>query len=152
MHHKGFTLLEILIVLAIIAIMSSVVTLNINSSSYLTFMSSARKVAVTLSILNEEAIYTNSVIDCVINDATLECEKYKNGTWVDLNLKQIISWKWPNNIKVQNLVRNGVTISKANNIKFLPNDYGDQTSIQITDGQYYTWIDGDLHNNFEVNN
>ncbi len=152
MYHKGFTLLEILIVLAIIAIMSSVITLNIGASSYLTFMSKAKKIAVTLSVLNEEAIYTDSVIDCTINEANLECEKYKNGQWVDLNLNQIISWKWPNNIKVQSLVINGITVNNTNNIKFLPNDYGDQTSIQITDGEYYTWVDGDIHNNFQVNN
>lgn len=149
---KGFTLLEILIVLAIVGIMSAVVVLNVSSPSYATFLSNARKISATLGILSDQAAYTNSIIVCNVETNSLSCKSYKNGNWTDLNLQNIISWSWPQNLTIEQVYVNGAPLKQGEKIKFLAT--GDQIpmSFQVTDGRYTTWIDGDLNGNFEVNN
>lgn len=152
MKQKGFTLLEILIVLAIIAIMSAVVVLNVSAPTYSAFMANARKIAATLSILNDEAVYTNSVLVCKVEDDGLSCQGYKNGNWSDINISTLVSWGWPKNFSIEQVYVNSVLLKQGETIKFFATGDQQPTSLQITDGRYTTWIDGDINGNFQVNN
>ncbi|MFN8770243.1 MAG: Tfp pilus assembly protein FimT/FimU [Neisseriaceae bacterium] len=152
MKDKGFTLLEILIVLSIIAIMSSVVVLSIGAPTYSSFIANARKIASTLSILSDEAVYTNSVIVCDVDKSGLYCQAYKNGEWRDVNINNIVSWTWPKNFTVEQVYINGAPLKQGEKIKFFANGDQQPTSLQVTDGRYHTWIDGNLDGIFQVNN
>ena len=148
----GFTLLEIMIVLVIVGIMSTVLVLNIGASTYTTFMSDAKKIAATLSIISDEAVYTNSVISCKIDTNGFNCRSYKNEQWSALNINKLVSWSWPKNFTVQQVLINGVPIKENETIKFFANGDQQPTSIQVSNGKYTTWVDGDMNGIFQVNN
>ena len=147
----GFTLIEILIVLVIIGVMSSVVVLNAKAPSYTKFMSLAQKISSTLEVLGDQAVYTDSVIVCDLRDG-FSCQSYKNGEWNELKLSKILSWSWPSNIEILQLYVNGLKLNVEWKIQFLPTGDASQISLQITDGKYVTWIDGDTNGSFKVNN
>jgi len=149
---KGFTLFEILIVLAIIAIMSGIAVLNVGSSNYSKFLSDANKISNLFELISDQAVYTNSVISCDIATEGLSCQSYKNNEWTDLKLTKIASWQWPQNIKVRQVIINGLPLKEGEKLRFFPNGNNYTLSIEITNGAYHTWIDNDLSDNFKVSN
>jgi general secretion pathway protein H len=150
---KGFTLLEILIVLVIVALMSAVVVLNVGVTTYAGFMSGANKVASTLELLDDEAVYTNSIIICIVNNkGRLSCQSYKDGEWSDLSLTRVSSWGWPHNIKIKRVYVNGGLLKENDKIRFFASGDENPMSLELTDGVHTTWIDGDLSGNFSVSN
>lgn len=152
LEQNGFTLIEIIVVLVIIAVMSSVVVLNVNSSNYATFMSQANKVAATLEAIGDKAVYTNSIVACNIELDGLSCQSYKDGEWDDLNLSKVVNWDWPSKINIEQVMINGVQLKQGDKIRFSPNGNSQPTSIRIGDGQYHTWIDNDLSGNYRISN
>lgn len=132
--------------------MSSVVVLNVGAPTYATFIANAKKIAATLSILSDEAVYTNSVIVCSVDSNGFKCRGYKNGQWSNLDLAKIVSWTWPKNFAVEQLYVNDVQLKDGENIRFFANGDQQPTSLQVTDGKYRTWIDGDINGVFQVNN
>ena len=152
LQSKGFTLLEIMIVLVIIAIMAGVAVLNVTSSNYSSFMADGLKIAATLEIIADEAVYTNSVIVCDVAEDGFVCQGYKNSDWRDIDIKKLISWPWPKNLKITSIYISGRTIKDDEKIRFFPNGNIAPMSFQITDGVHNAWVDGDMNGTFQVNN
>lgn len=152
MPHKGFTLIEILIVLVIIAIVSGIAVLNIGAPTYAAFTAKADKIATTLELLNDDAAYTDSVIVCKVLAQGFSCQSYKNNEWNDLPMSRIVPWGWPKDITINQILVDGVPLKEDGTIRFIPIGDADPMSFRITDGRYYTWIDGDLDGNFQVSN
>lgn len=150
--HIGFTILEIMIVLAIIAIMSGVVVMNVSSSTYGNFVSQANKVAAMLEVLGDNAVYTNSVIACDANTNGLDCQRYKNGEWVDVTLSSIVAWQWPEGMKIEQVLINGLPMKQNDKIRFVPDGNTIPMSIRVGNGAYNTWIDNDLSGNYKISN
>lgn len=146
----GFTLIEILIVIVIIAIMSSIVALNVGSSSGRTFKTDLFKIANFFELLADEAVYTNSVIACDVENG-VHCKSYKNGEWNDLNLNKVASWKWPSNIQILEVRVAGIPLKEGERIRFPANGEMAPISFQVTDGVHKAWIDGDFSGEFKVN-
>lgn len=144
----GFTLIEILIVLVIIAIMSGVVSLNISSPRDRIFKSNLLKISNFLETLADQAVYTNSVITCMVGDG-ITCKTYKNGEWDDLNLTSIVSWQWPQ-VKVLEIKVDGSHLKDNEPIRFPPSGEIEQMSFHISDGENDAWIDGNLNGEFKV--
>ena len=151
-YHHGFTLIEIMIVLVIIAVMSGVVTLKITSLNYSGFMGQGLKVASELEIIADEAVYTNSVIACDVNNNGLVCQSYKDGDWQDLDLLRLISWAWPKDMQIKTVYINGRPLKDNEKIRFYPNGDIPPMSFQITNGVYSAWVDGSMDGTFAVNN
>ena len=150
---RGFTLIEILIVLVIVAIMAAVTVLNIKVPSHSNFIAQARKAAVSLEVINDEAIYTNSVIVCGVSATDgLECSSYKNGEWTDVNLGKLVPWGWPDKINIQEVRINDALLKNGEMLRFLPTGNLNTIDIKISDGRYTTWLNGNLDGNFEVSN
>ena len=149
---QGFTLLEIMIVLVIIGIMSSVVVLKITSASYSGFEADGLKVSSELAIIADESVYTNSVITCNVNPNGFVCQGYRNGDWRDINLRNLISWSWPKNITIKQTQINGRPLKSDEKIRFFPSGNIALMSFQITDGVHNAWVDGDMNGEFQVNN
>ncbi len=149
---RGFTLLEIMIVLVIIAIMSGVTVLSIGSASYSQFQGEAVKISNTLEIIADESVYTNSVIACSVKPNGFICRGYRNGEWRDINLKNLISWSWPKNITIKSSSVNGRPLKDDEKIRFFPSGNIAQYSFQITDGVRNAWVDGNMNGEFQVNN
>ena len=147
----GFTLLEILIVLAIVAVLSTVTVLKVTAPSYSKFTAVAQKVASTLEIIGDQAVYSNSVIICDLKDG-FSCQSYKNGEWNTLQLSKILSWQWPDSIEVLQVYVGGNKLQSDWKVRFLPMGNLNPISIQITDGHYTTWIDQDMSGDFKVSN
>ena len=151
-RQQGFTLFEIIIVLVIIAMMSAVAVLSVSSVNYSRFTSEANKISNLLELISDQSVYTNSVIRCDVAKYGLTCQSYRNGEWSDLNLARIVTWQWPNTIRIQRVIVNGAPLKDGQQLQFLPNGGNDAISIQITNGTYSTWIDNDLNDNFKVSN
>lgn len=148
----GFTLLEIIIVLAIIAIMASVATLKVSSTSYGGFVNKAHKIAILFEVMGDYAVYTNSVLVCEPNPIGLDCQKYKGGEWSDISLSRISSWQWPQDIKIEQVLINGRPLKQGDKIYFYSEYNALLYSIRITNGVYSTWIDNDLTGNYKISN
>ena len=146
---KGFTLIEILIVLAIIGVMSAVIALRVGSPSQSIFKSELFKIANLFETLADEAVYTNSVITCEVENGIV-CKSYRNGEWNDFNLAKVASWKWPNNIKVLQIIVNGIPLKPGESIRFSANGDTSAMSFYVTDGVSKAWIDSDLTGEFKV--
>ena len=150
--HTGFTLIEIMIVLVIIAVMSGVVVMNVTSGTYGNFVNQASKIAAIFETLGDNAVYTNSVIACDANPNGLDCQSYKNGEWHDINMVQVTAWQWPEDIKIEQVLINGLPMRQNDKIRFTPDGSSIPMSIRITNGTYHTWIDNDLSGNYKISN
>ncbi len=151
-YHQGFTLIEMIIVIVIIAVMSAVVTLNVGAPNYSRFMAGVEKLSSTMSILSDEAIFTSSVISCDIDTTSLSCKKYRDGEWSELQLRRLISWGWPSGFKIMRVNINGVPLKDKQPIRFLPSGDNGGISIEVTNGEFSAWIDSDLSGRFKVAN
>ena len=152
MRSKGFTLIEIMIVLVIIGVMSAVATISITAQSYSRFLASAEKLNATFSILSDDAIYTSSVIACSLASDNITCSRYRDGEWDDLDLKKLLSWSWPSGLVVKQVLINGNQIKEKQQIKFLPSGDNDSLSVEVSNGEFSSWIDSDLTGKFKVSN
>lgn len=152
MYKTGFTLIEIMIVLLIIGVMSAVATLSINAPSYSRFLASAEKLTTTFSLLSDQAIYTSSVVSCDLQTNNITCRSYRDGDWSDLDLKQLLSWGWPDNLIVKQILINGEPLKDKQQIKFLPSGDNDSLSVEVSNGEYSSWIDGDFTGQYKVAN
>jgi prepilin-type N-terminal cleavage/methylation domain-containing protein len=150
--NKGFTLLEILVVIAIISIMSAIVVLNISLPTYAKFKSDVNKIAITFNLIVEHAIFTNSVIVCKVYKNKLKCKAYKNDEWNDLNINDIITWTWPRDIIIKKVYINDSQMKDDQNIYFMPNGLQVPISFLLSNGNYEMWIDGDVNGKFSLNN
>ena len=123
MHKKpaGFTLLEIVIVLVIVALMSSLVTLNVGSGTYSNFINQANKLALMFEVISDDAVYTNSVIICDPSPTGLDCQSYKDGQWSDVTLSKLTTFEWPKDMKIEQIIINGLPIKPGDKIRFSPN-------------------------------
>lgn len=148
----GFTLIEIMIVLVIVAVMSGVVVLSVSSTTYAGFTNNAYKIASIFEILGDNAVYTNSLISCDPNPNGLDCQSYKNNEWNDIILSKIVAWRWPEDMKIEQVVVNGVEIKQGDKIRFSPTGNVTPMSIRVGNGVYNTWIDNDLLGNYKVSN
>lgn len=152
MRSKGFTLIEIMIVLVIMGVMSAVATISITAPSYSRFLASAEKLTATFSILSDDAIYTSSVIACSLASDHITCSRYRDGEWDDLDLKKLLSWSWPSGLVVKQVLINGNPIKEKQQIKFLPSGDNDSLSVEVSNGEFSSWIDSDLAGRYKVSN
>ncbi len=148
----GFTLIEIIITLVIIAVMTGVVVLQVGSSNHSRFMGAVEKFSGVLAILADEAVYTNSVISCQIGTRSLSCSKYRDGEWTDLPLQKMIAWTWPNGLEVSKVLISGVPLKENQPIRFIPSGDNAGLSIQLKDGVNSAWIDSDLAGRYRIAN
>ncbi len=149
---RGFTLIEIMIALVIIAIMSGVAVLSVGSASYSQFKGESVKISNTLEIIADEAVYTNSVITCSVKPNAFICRGYRNGEWRDINLQHLASWSWPKDITITSSLVNGRAVKDDEKIRFFPTGNIPQYSFKITDGVRNAWVDGNINGEFQVNN
>lgn len=152
LSNSGFTLIEIIIVLVIIAVMSSVVMLNVGSSNYSGYIGNVNKIAATLGLLGDEAVYTNSVVTCSVANSGFTCQAYKNGEWNDLNLAKVASWGWPKGMAIEAVMVNGAPLKENEEIRFYPTGELSPMSFKVTNGIYHSWIDGNVNGDFAVSN
>lgn len=150
MQQKGFTLIEIIIVITIIAIMSAVVVLNVSAPNFSRFKGGAEKFSSTLSILADEAIYSGDVISCNISQTNMTCSRYHDGEWVDMDLRRVVSWGWPKDFSVIKISVNGVPIKDKQTVQFFPSGDNVSLSLEVTDGVYTAWVDSDMAGRFKV--
>jgi type II secretion system protein H len=149
-HETGFTLIEMMVVITIIAIMSTVVAVNIGSSGYSRFLSGAEKLSGTLSAISDEAIYSGSVISCDVTPTSINCSRYRDGEWIELKMQKLVSWGWPEGFQITRISINGVPLKEHEPIRFLPSGDNGGFSMQVTDGQYSAWIDSDMAGRYKV--
>ena len=149
-NRAGFTLIEILIVLVIIAVMSGIVSLNVGSPGYRIFRSNLLKISNLLGALADEAVYTNTVITCRVSD-NIVCRRYKDGEWNDLNIADVVSWKWPAGVRVLETKVDGRTLGEDQSIRFPPSGDIEQMSFHVSNGDYDAWVDGSLDGDFTFN-
>ena len=148
----GFTLIEIMVVIFIIGIMATIITVNVTAPNYSRFMSEAIKLANTFEIVSDEAVYTNSLVSCKVEPKVISCDAYRNGEWRNIDMSSLISWGWPKNIEIQQIVVAGVPLKDGQQLEFLSNGDTPLMSIQVSDGVYTAWIDSDLTGKFKVSN
>lgn len=140
-----------MIVVVIIAIMAGVVVMNVGNATHGNFKSDVNKIAATFEMIADEAVYTNSVIACRVEEQALSCVKYRNGDWQDVDLKRVVSWGWPDDLKISEIRVNDVPLKDDQMIRFTPNGEVPLISIRITNGVQNAWVDGDMDGRFVIN-
>lgn len=149
---KGFTLLEVLIVLFIIGIMAMVTAINVNVPNYSRFQNKVEQLSQSFAIISDEAVYSRSLIACRIGKSSINCRKYSNDDWEDVDLKRLLSMGWPEDIKIKQVLINGSLITEKNTVNFYPSGDNDSLAIEVSDGNFSSWIYGDLTGRYWVSN
>ena len=132
--------------------MAGVISLNIGSSNSVKFNSNIQKMTILLDLLADQSVYTHSVVVCDVTSTSLICQTYKAGIWLPLNLNNLVTWSWPEDISIKQIVINGIEATNNVKLRFRPEGDLDQMSLLITDGVHQTWIDGDTGGNFTIHN
>jgi prepilin-type N-terminal cleavage/methylation domain-containing protein len=147
----GFTLIEMMVVLFVIGILSTVTVMSINAPSFTRFLTKAEQLSQSLAILSDEAIYSNSLISCKLYKQNITCRSYTDGEWVDMDLRRTYSWGWPENLVIKQVLINEIPInSEKTPINFDPSGDNELLAIEVTDGVYTVWIYGDLAGKYWV--
>ena len=102
----GFTLIEILIVLFIISIVSSVALLSIGHNENKRLASFANELTQTMVLAEEQAMLQPSVLGVILKDnslqfVTLQSITDKNKSWLPLNDKVLNQHLVPDNIQLE---------------------------------------------------
>jgi prepilin-type N-terminal cleavage/methylation domain-containing protein len=152
LRKSGFSLIEIMVVIFIIGIMATIISVSVSAPNYSRFLSESIKLANAFEIISDEAVYTNSLISCEINPKGITCEGYRNGEWRDINMTDLISWGWPKNLEIKQIIVSGIALKDEQRLEFLSNGDTPLMSIEVSDGVYNAWIDSDLTGKFKVSN
>ena len=152
MRNKGFTLIEIIVVLVIIGVISAVVVLSVSAPSYSRFMSGVEKLSSTLAIIADEAVYSGSVISCSVTPTSMECKRYHDGDWSELPIRKLVSWGWPKDLKIMAIIVNGIPLRDKEPLRFFSSGDNPKISLQVSDGVYSAWIDSDLTGRYKISN
>ncbi len=152
--HKpnGFTLIEMMLVVVIIAVMTTIVTLSVSSPSFGRFLVGAEQFSSTLSVLSDESIYSGDVIACKLTATSISCNRYRQGDneWTEIDMRKVVSWGWPKGLKILKVLVNGVPLKDNEPIRFFPSGDNASLSIQVGDDEYSAWIDSDLVGRYKV--
>jgi general secretion pathway protein H len=147
----GFTLIEMMVVLFVIGILSTVTMMSINAPSFTRFLTKAEQLSESLAILSDEAIYSGSLISCNLRKESISCRRYRDGEWSDLDLRRVFSWGWPDSVVIKQVMINGTPINgEKQTVNFDPSGDNDLLSIEVSDGVYTVWIYGDLTGKYWV--
>lgn len=147
---NGFTLIEMMIVVFIIGILSTVTVLNVNAPNFSRFLSKAEQLSQSLAVLSDDAIYSSTLISCYVSSHSISCSKYVDGDWQDINVRSMMSWGWPDGVVVKQILINGIPIKEKQSIDFRPSGDNDSIAIEVSDGVYSVWIYGDLSGRYWV--
>lgn len=147
---NGFTLIEMMIVVFIIGILSTVTVLNVNAPNFSRFLSKAEQLSQSLSVLSDDAIYSSTLISCHVSDRSINCSRYIDGDWQDVDVRRMMSWGWPDGVFVKQILINSVPIKEKQTIDFRPSGDNDSVAIEVSDGVYTVWIYGDLSGKYWV--
>ena len=147
---NGFTLIEIMIVLVIVAVMSGIVVLSINGPNNQAFISDAEKISSILEVLADESVYSNSVIACAVQEQKFDCMSYRDGEWKDLDVRKLIEWGWPPKLRIIKTLLDGQPLADNQKIKFYPNGQLQQMSFQVKSTSNSAWIDGNTDGDFKL--
>ncbi len=151
MIKKGFTLIEMMIVLFVIGILSMVAVMSINAPSFTKFLTKAEQLSESLAILSDDAVYSGALISCNLRSQSISCRRYREGEWTDMDLQRTFDWGWPEGVTVKQVQINGITVNKdKQSIDFDPSGDNDLIAIEVTDGVYSVWIYGDLTGKYWV--
>jgi len=152
-NSNGFTLIEIMIVIIIIGIMSTLVVISVSNVTYRKFITETNKFAQLLQILGDEAIYTDSTIKCELNDHNfIDCAKYRDGEWTDIDLDKSIDIHMQKDFKINQILARNTIDNKNVALYFYSHGDNDIYHIKVSEVEYSAWIDSDLEGNFSVSN
>lgn len=150
MSHRGFTLIEVMVVMFIIGIMATVTALKVNAPNFSRFITKVEQLSETFSVISDEAIYSQDYIKCNVSKNSISCQRYVDDDWQDIDMSKIVSWNWPENIEIKQILINGVLINDKQTVDFEPSGDNDTLAIEVSDGVYSAWIYGDLTGRFWV--
>lgn len=142
----GYTLIEILIVLFIISIVSSVALLSINRNENRQLEAFANELAEMLTLAEEQAMLQPTVLGLIVDDQSLHFATYQaanklkeNNKWIPLQDKILGMQSIPNEVKVSvELQGNTTEIKKAEGVEtpqIIISTNGDLTPFTIYVGK-----------------
>ncbi|MDH5638385.1 MAG: GspH/FimT family pseudopilin [Nitrospinota bacterium] len=122
---RGFTLLEVLVVLVIIGVSLSLVTLNLEPSPAKVLDMEARRMVMYLENARDEAIYSGRPVWWSAQDDGLTFWKRDDGEWVKLEKDDFISeFKLEQKVKIESLDVDGISAKKGEVTPFFPAGFG----------------------------
>ncbi|GAB3375866.1 GspH/FimT family protein [Azotobacter armeniacus] len=83
-HARGFTLLEVMLVMAILGMLAVTVSLALPDSSQQRLESDARRLKAQIGLAVEQAIYRNRDYGLLVGDDSYRFYQYQNTRWVPL--------------------------------------------------------------------
>jgi general secretion pathway protein H len=107
-RQAGFTLIEILVVLLIISIVSSIVLITISRPSYQNVRTFQEEFIQTFSLAREESMLLPAVFMLQITDQQWQFFRYTDDNWIPVNTRILGKKKLPDGVRVK------VDISKPN--------------------------------------
>jgi general secretion pathway protein H len=97
--HNGYTLIEILVVLLIISIVTSVAMLNIGQNKNKQLETFANELTQIVTLAEEQAMLQPMVLGLSFNERSMQFSSFKN-TWRPLQDAQFSKHGIPNNIQI----------------------------------------------------
>jgi len=98
---RGFSLLEVLVVLAIVGVLLSGVTLAFNQTDARRLEQSIHRLEVSLQYAAEQAAVTGQTHRLVIQPHGFEFERLRAGTWQPILEPPLSAFQWPSGVSVK---------------------------------------------------
>ena len=112
---KGFTLIEILVVLLIISIIASVSLFSISNNSKVILKNESKRFVVLVQLAIEQALLKNETYGIHISASGYDFYEYSKNTWHPLNAKPFKKHTVDENISIQLYIDSiGVTLKSKN--------------------------------------
>ncbi len=103
-HSKGFSLLELIIVLVIIGVMAAAVTMSVSNSRVDTLKLEAHRLAARISLAQDEAVITNQQLGLEVNHAQYRFLVLEEDNWTLINPaeeRQLVTQELPEGMTLQ---------------------------------------------------
>lgn len=139
----GFTLIEILVVIVVIAVLSGGMIASVSNAVRYQFLSDVDRIANLMMNMYNKSRYNNAVVMCKLIEGKLICNSVRDNKLTLVDFRKEYGIKWPEDIEIQEIQISGKNVSNQEQFFCLFNGiYFIDVSIRLKKigHEYSVWL------------